>query len=143
VFKSQNQSNSSLRYKINQQRQLPCVAGSSNKMLQQSCLGSRYTTKEALDNPGNQPGNQLRLMSSSRWRSSCRQLSRPSLSFLGDATLRTSPSSGQATTSPLLRHPRLLSCHSGAALERPRGSCLGARGLHMLRKHEPCLKPWQ
>jgi len=32
-----------------------------------------------------------------------------------DATLRTSPSSGQATTSILLRHPRLLACHSGAA----------------------------
>jgi hypothetical protein len=34
----------------------------------------------------------------------------------GKATLRTSPSSGLATTSPLLRHPKLLACHSGAAL---------------------------
>jgi hypothetical protein len=30
--------------------------------------------------------------------------------------LRTSPSSGQATTNPLLCHPMLLACHSRAAL---------------------------
>ncbi|QNI68326.1 hypothetical protein SynBMKMC1_02269 [Synechococcus sp. BMK-MC-1] len=30
--------------------------------------------------------------------------------------LPTSPSSGQATISPLLRHPNLMACHSGAAL---------------------------
>jgi hypothetical protein len=30
--------------------------------------------------------------------------------------LRTSPSSGQATFSSRLRHPKLLACHSGAAL---------------------------
>ena len=35
----------------------------------------------------------------------------------GEATLLTSPSSGQATTNSLLRHPRLPACHSGAAFE--------------------------
>ncbi len=34
----------------------------------------------------------------------------------GEATLRTCPSSGQATKSSPLRLPRLLACHSGAAL---------------------------
>ena len=34
----------------------------------------------------------------------------------GKATLRTSPSSGQATISFQLRHPKLLACHSGPAL---------------------------
>jgi hypothetical protein len=38
--------------------------------------------------------------------------------FLWEATLRTSPSSGQATTIPLLRNRMLPACHSGAALER-------------------------
>ena len=33
-----------------------------------------------------------------------------------NATLRTSPSSGQAATSSQLRHPKLLACHSRAAL---------------------------
>jgi hypothetical protein len=32
-----------------------------------------------------------------------------------NATLRTSPSSGQATSSSLLSHPKHLACHSGAA----------------------------
>jgi len=36
----------------------------------------------------------------------------------GKATLRTSPSSGQATISFQLRHPKLLACHSRAALGR-------------------------
>jgi len=35
----------------------------------------------------------------------------------GKATLRTSPSSGQATISPQLRHPKLHACHSRAAFE--------------------------
>jgi hypothetical protein len=35
----------------------------------------------------------------------------------GKATLRTSPSSGQASTSSPLRHPKLLACHSRAAFE--------------------------
>jgi hypothetical protein len=35
----------------------------------------------------------------------------------GKATLRTSPSSGQATINSLLRHRKLLACHSGAALD--------------------------
>lgn len=34
----------------------------------------------------------------------------------GEATLRTHPSSGQASTSSLRRHRRFSSCHSGAAL---------------------------
>jgi len=34
-----------------------------------------------------------------------------------EATLRTSPSSGQAATITLLRHPKLLTCHSRAAFE--------------------------
>ena len=34
----------------------------------------------------------------------------------GNATLRTCPSSGQASTSSPLRHPKLPACHSGAAL---------------------------
>jgi len=34
----------------------------------------------------------------------------------GEATLRTYPLSGQATTRSLLRHPRLPACHSGPAL---------------------------
>ena len=34
----------------------------------------------------------------------------------GKATLRTSPSSGQAAISFQLRHPKLLACHSRAAL---------------------------
>jgi hypothetical protein len=34
----------------------------------------------------------------------------------GKATLRTSPSSGQATTSPWLRLPKPLACHSRTAL---------------------------
>jgi hypothetical protein len=33
------------------------------------------------------------------------------------ATLRTSPSCGQATISFQLRHPKLLACHSRAALD--------------------------
>ena len=37
-------------------------------------------------------------------------------SFLSEATLRTSPSSGQATTNSLLRPHNLPACHSGAAL---------------------------
>ena len=37
----------------------------------------------------------------------------------GNATLRTSPSSGQATIYSQLRHPQLLACHSGAALAGP------------------------
>jgi len=37
-----------------------------------------------------------------------------------NATLRTSPSSGQATISFQLRHPKLLACHSRAALAGPR-----------------------
>jgi hypothetical protein len=37
--------------------------------------------------------------------------------FLSEATLRTRPSSGQATISSLLRHRKLLACHSGAALD--------------------------
>ena len=37
--------------------------------------------------------------------------------LLWKATLRTSPSSGQATTSSQLRHPKLLACHSRAAFE--------------------------
>jgi hypothetical protein len=36
----------------------------------------------------------------------------------GTSTLRISPSSGQATVSAQLRHPKLLACHSGAALGR-------------------------
>jgi len=35
----------------------------------------------------------------------------------GKATLRTSPSSGQATTNPQLRHLKLPACHSRAAFE--------------------------
>ena len=35
----------------------------------------------------------------------------------GKATLRTSPSCGQATISFQLRHPKLLACHSRAATE--------------------------
>ncbi len=38
----------------------------------------------------------------------------------GNATLRTSPSSGQATIYSQPRHPQLLACHSRAAFE---GSC--------------------
>jgi hypothetical protein len=34
----------------------------------------------------------------------------------GEATLRTSPSSGQAAITCQLRHPYLLACHSRAAL---------------------------
>jgi hypothetical protein len=34
--------------------------------------------------------------------------------------LRTSPSSGQATTKPLLCHPKLPACHSRAALACPK-----------------------
>ena len=36
--------------------------------------------------------------------------------FCWKATLQTSPSSGQATTNPQLRHLKLPACHSGAAL---------------------------
>lgn len=36
----------------------------------------------------------------------------------GMATLRTPPSSGQAATSSMLRHPKHLACHSGAAFDR-------------------------
>jgi probable addiction module antidote protein len=35
----------------------------------------------------------------------------------GNATLRTSPSSGQATITSQLRHPTFLACHSRAAFE--------------------------
>jgi hypothetical protein len=35
----------------------------------------------------------------------------------GKATLRTSPSSGQATINSQLRHPILAACHSRAAFE--------------------------
>jgi len=35
-----------------------------------------------------------------------------------NATLRTSPSSGQAAIRPQLRHPQLLACHSRAAFGR-------------------------
>jgi hypothetical protein len=35
----------------------------------------------------------------------------------GKATLRTTPSSGQATTNPQLRHLKLPACHSRAAFE--------------------------
>jgi hypothetical protein len=35
----------------------------------------------------------------------------------GKATLRTSPSSGQASTGSPLRHPKLLACHSRAAFD--------------------------
>ena len=41
----------------------------------------------------------------------------------GNATLRTSPSSGQAAVSSRLRHPSLPACHSRAALDRPNGRC--------------------
>ena len=44
-------------------------------------------SKEALDNPGNQSGNLLRPMSSSRWRFSSRQLSRSSLSQVAGVTV--------------------------------------------------------
>jgi hypothetical protein len=46
----------------------------------------------------------------------------------GKATLRTSPSGGQATTSSQLRHPWHLACHSRAAL--------GGHG-HELHLHRP------
>ena len=38
----------------------------------------------------------------------------------GKATLRTSPSSGQASTSSPLRHPKHLACHSRAAFDGQR-----------------------
>jgi hypothetical protein len=38
---------------------------------------------------------------------------------------RTSPSSGQATTRYLLRNPKLVACHSGAALEGCEGHANG------------------
>jgi len=42
--------------------------------------------------------------------------------FHREATLRTSPSSGQASIITLLRHYRLLACQSGAAFEGSRTS---------------------
>jgi len=43
--------------------------------------------------------------------------------------LRTSPSSGQATTRNLLRNPKLVACHSGAAFEGLTDSLPDVSGL--------------
>ena len=43
----------------------------------------------------------------------------------GEVTLRTSPSSGQATTKSQLRHLQLLACHSREALDEAAAQQIG------------------